>query len=114
HPHVTQGVGWVKGRPILYSLGNLLMRMHRDHPWTEFGYMARIELTRGAPPVVYACPYRIFGITPLPLHADSQREAYERRFFDHLRRISLAVGGTAIGPVGDDGCAKLAPEGPAE
>src|SRR5262249_62113118 len=97
HPHVTQGVGWVKGRPILYSLGNLLFRMHKDHPWTELGFMARLELTRGAAPVDYACPYRIFGITPLPLHSDAQRAAYERRVFDHPRLLSVHVGGAESG-----------------
>jgi poly-gamma-glutamate synthesis protein (capsule biosynthesis protein) len=109
HPHVIQGVEWRAGRPILYSLGNLLMRMHRDYPWTELGYMARIELVRGAPPRVEACPYRIFGITPLPLYREAHREVYERRFFDHLGAISKRVGGTALGPPGPDGCAPLAP-----
>ncbi len=109
HPHVTQGVEWRNGRPILYSLGNLLMRMHREHPWTELGFLARIVFHRGTPVTVEACPYRIFGVEVLPLAADPHRDLYERRFYDHLRVISKRVGGTEIGPVGDDGCAKLSP-----
>jgi poly-gamma-glutamate capsule biosynthesis protein CapA/YwtB (metallophosphatase superfamily) len=109
HPHVVQGVEWVGGRPIFYSLGNLLMRMHKDHPWTEFGFMARLELSRRGALKVEACPYRIFGITPLPLFSDKLREVYERRFWEHLRGISRRVGGTQIGRVGEDGCAGLSP-----
>jgi len=71
--------------------------------------MAKIELLRGAAPKVSACPYRIFGITPLPLGSDAQRPMYERKFFDHLRAISKRVGGTEIGPSGADGCAPLSP-----
>ncbi|MDW8252222.1 MAG: CapA family protein, partial [Myxococcales bacterium] len=42
HPHVLQGVGWHRGRPIFYSLGNLRMSMHRDHPWTGLSLVARV------------------------------------------------------------------------
>jgi poly-gamma-glutamate synthesis protein (capsule biosynthesis protein) len=111
HPHVVQGVEWYRGRPILYSLGNLLMRMHRDHPWTGFGYLARIGLRRGEPPQLEACPFRILGVDVQPIAGDPGREALERVFFDHLRTISRAVGGTAVEAPGADGCARLAPPG---
>src|SRR5208337_4827626 len=84
HPHVVQGVEWYRGRPILYSLGNLLMRMHRDHAWTELGYLARVELAREGPPGVLACPFRIHGVDLLPLAGERSsmaRAAYERLFF---------------------------------
>jgi poly-gamma-glutamate capsule biosynthesis protein CapA/YwtB (metallophosphatase superfamily) len=35
HPHVPQGLEWVDGKPILYSLGNLVFVQHR--PWTNRG-----------------------------------------------------------------------------
>jgi poly-gamma-glutamate synthesis protein (capsule biosynthesis protein) len=111
HPHVVQGVEWYRGRPILYSLGNLLMRMHRDHPWTELGYLARLDLRRDAPPIVEACPFRIHGVEVLPLAEGPRREVYERLFFDHLRAISKPLGSTAIEAPGADGCARLAPLG---
>jgi poly-gamma-glutamate synthesis protein (capsule biosynthesis protein) len=110
HPHVIQGVEWRNGRAILYSLGNLLMRMHSDYPATELGFLARITFRRGARPAVEACPYRIFGLVPVPLFDDRHRAAYEGRFFNHLRSISRRTGGTAIGPLGVDGCARLSPE----
>jgi poly-gamma-glutamate synthesis protein (capsule biosynthesis protein) len=109
HPHVVQGVEWYRGRPILYSLGNLLMRMHRDHPWTELGYLARLELGRGTAPRVWACPFRIFGLEVLPLAGDAHREAHEPRFYAHLRAISAPLGGIAVDPPGADGCAQVRP-----
>lgn len=107
HPHVTQGVEWRDGKPIFYSLGNLLMRMHREHPWTELGFLSRVVFHRGTTVTVAVCPYRIFGIEVLPLATDAHRALYERRFYDHLRVISKRVGGTEIGEVGEDGCAPL-------
>ncbi len=110
HPHVVQGVEWYRGHPIFYSLGNLLMRMHRDHPWTELGYLARIELSRDGLPAAWACPFRTHGVDVLPLAGDA---AYERLFFDHLAAISRPLGGTAVGApeatAGERGCARLAP-----
>jgi len=111
HPHVVQGVEWYRGRPILYSLGNLLMRMHRDHPWTELGYLARVELPRAGLPAVWACPFRIHGVEVRTLTGEPDRAASERLFFDHLAAISRPLGGTAIAAPGADGCARLAPPG---
>jgi poly-gamma-glutamate capsule biosynthesis protein CapA/YwtB (metallophosphatase superfamily) len=113
HPHVVQGVEWRQGKPILYSLGNFLMRMHSNHAWTGMGYLARIRFTRGATPTVEACPFRIHGVEAIPVGGDPQREMHERRFYDHLSQISKTVGGTTIGPGGADGCAPLSPPPPA-
>lgn len=112
HPHVVQGVEWRRDRPILYSLGNLLMRMNSRVPWTEMGYLARVRLTRGEAPVVEACPFRMHGITPLRFVGEPSRAAFERRFFGHLAGISKAVGGTSVGATGEDGCAPLSPPPP--
>lgn len=107
HPHVTQGVEWRGGKPILYSLGNFLMHMHSNHAWVDMGYLARIRLVRGATPRVEACPFRAEGGVPRPFVGDSQRGAHERAFFDHLEQISRPLGGVAIGAPGDDGCAEI-------
>jgi poly-gamma-glutamate synthesis protein (capsule biosynthesis protein) len=107
HPHVIQGVEWRAGKPILYSLGNFLMRMHSNHPWTGMSYLARIHIRRGEPPTLEACPFRVHGIEPLGFADRPNREMYERQFFDHLSLISKTVGGVEIGPTGDDGCAPL-------
>lgn len=38
HPHVPQGLEWVDGKPILYSLGNFVFAQRR--PWTDRGLWA--------------------------------------------------------------------------
>jgi poly-gamma-glutamate synthesis protein (capsule biosynthesis protein) len=108
HPHVIQGIEWRSGRPILYSMGNLLMQMHRDYPATGWGYLARLVLTRGEHPKLEVCPFRILGLTPLLFTHDGGRKAFEGAFFGRLRQVNMAVGAkTSIGPTGDDGCAPV-------
>ncbi len=109
HPHVIQGVEWYHGKPILYSVGNLLMRMASGHQWTEFGYLARLVISRQNSIRLETCPFRIFGTEIRPLFGDSRRSTYEKLFFDHLQSISVVVGRTAIDPPGEDGCAILHP-----
>jgi poly-gamma-glutamate synthesis protein (capsule biosynthesis protein) len=109
HPHVVQGIGWYRGKPILYSLGNFTMGMHQDHAWSQMGYLARITLRRGAAAEIEACPYRLRGFEPVPLAGDPQRPHYEKHFFTKFERISRQVAGTTIGPVGSDGCAPVTP-----
>jgi poly-gamma-glutamate capsule biosynthesis protein CapA/YwtB (metallophosphatase superfamily) len=114
HPHVVQGMEWRAGRPILYSLGNLLMQMHKDHAWTGYGYLARLTITRSAATRVEACPYRIVGLTPLPFAGDAARTTFESVFFAHLRDVSsrVAITKLAIGAPSPDGCATIAPTPP--
>jgi poly-gamma-glutamate synthesis protein (capsule biosynthesis protein) len=38
HPHVPQGLEWVDGKPIVYSLGNFVFAQRR--PWTDRGLWA--------------------------------------------------------------------------
>ncbi|MDI1475346.1 CapA family protein [Polyangium sp. y55x31] len=114
HPHVVQGVSFHAGKPIVYSLGNLLMRMHSGHPWTEMGLAVKLELEKGAPPRLFACPFRIHGIEPIPLAQDPRRKAYESHFFGRFQALSRRVGNTTLGPVGEDGCAPVVPPSGAE
>ncbi len=110
HPHVIHAVEFRSGRPILYSMGNLLMKMHRDYPWTGYGYMARLTLVKGQAPRVEVCPYRIVGLVPTLLASAKERGGFERVFFGHLRQVSSALGATTrIGAPGIDGCAEVAP-----
>jgi poly-gamma-glutamate synthesis protein (capsule biosynthesis protein) len=115
HPHVVQGVEWYQGKPIFYSLGNVLMQMHSLHPWTGFGFFARVTFQRedDAPPRVQveACPHRIFGLSAIPLDDDPQASALEGIFFAHLREVDSWLGEAAarVGPIGADGCRVLSP-----
>ena len=53
HPHVAQGVSWYRGKPILYSLGNFTMGMKGEHPWSRYGYLARITFWMKDAPTRY-------------------------------------------------------------
>jgi poly-gamma-glutamate synthesis protein (capsule biosynthesis protein) len=112
HPHVVQGVEWYAGKPVLYSLGNVLMQMHSAHPWTGFGFFARVTFTRDGSTKLEACPHRILGLAAIPLAEDPHAAALEGVFFAHLREVDSWLGGGAarVGEAGSDGCAELTPE----
>ena len=120
HPHVVHGLSFHNGRPIVYSLGNLLMRMTSAHPETEMGLAVRLEFERGSTPKLFACPIRIFGIDPIPLAVDPHKKSSEARFVNRLQSVNRRVGTAIVGPVDADGCAPVFPSsnppsvGPAE
>jgi poly-gamma-glutamate synthesis protein (capsule biosynthesis protein) len=105
HPHVVQAIEWYRGRPILYSMGNMLMQMHRDHPWTGYGYLARLTFEPGETTKLEACPFRIVGLEARPFAGDSQHAAYEEVFFQHLREVSSRVAPLVVEAPATDGCA---------
>jgi poly-gamma-glutamate synthesis protein (capsule biosynthesis protein) len=115
HPHVIQRVAFHRGKPILYSVGNLLMRMVTGQPWTEFGMIARIELDSTRPTAVSICPFRIFGLELVPLARDPRRtmiEAHFRKRFEGLlsRGLLWEPDATAVlGAFDADGCAPISP-----
>jgi poly-gamma-glutamate capsule biosynthesis protein CapA/YwtB (metallophosphatase superfamily) len=118
HPHVVQRIGFVAGKPILYSLGNLLMRMVTGKPWTEIGVLARLTFHREAATTVEICPFRIFGFDQIPLAADPNRSAQEallRVKLERLLRIGALVDpdqAASLGAFGSDGCAPVTPRAP--
>ncbi len=114
HPHVIQRVALVRGKPVFYSLGNLLMRMTTGKPWTEYGILARLGLDeRGVE--VAICPYRIWGLDPVPLAGDGDRRLHEPHFRAIFERLLKDAAFTkeetalAMGALGQDGCAALSP-----
>ena len=42
HPHVPQGMEWVDGRPVVYSLGNFVFRQHTR--WADRGLAAELTV----------------------------------------------------------------------
>lgn len=113
HTHVLQGIEWRAGKPILYSMGNLLMQRHKDVPATGYGYLARLVLSRGRAPELEVCPFRTVGLVPVPFVGDPGRSVYEREVFLRLRRTSSHVAQSlAISTTGDDGCARVRPADP--
>jgi poly-gamma-glutamate synthesis protein (capsule biosynthesis protein) len=108
HPHVPHGVGWHGDRPVFYSLGNLVFAMHSDHPWTGTSFFARLTFSRNDKPLVEACPYHILGHVPM-LFDGKTKAARERTFTQHLKLVSVTVGGTRIGEPGEHSCVVLEP-----
>jgi poly-gamma-glutamate capsule biosynthesis protein CapA/YwtB (metallophosphatase superfamily) len=107
HPHVPQGVGWVQGRPVLYSLGNLVFAGHDDRPWTKQSFFARLELEKGKPPKLAACPYALDGHRPRSL-LSSESHALAR-FRRHLIDISTSTGGSTVAEPDEFGCLPVTP-----
>jgi len=106
HPHVPQGVGWSAGRPIVYSLGNLVFAGHDDRPWTKQSFFARITLRKGERAQLAACPYALDGHRPRSL--DKQREALAiERFRLHLLGTSMSVGGSNVEKTDEQGCLRV-------
>jgi poly-gamma-glutamate synthesis protein (capsule biosynthesis protein) len=61
HPHVPQGVEWVDGRPIVYSLGNFVFRQYQ--PWTDRGLWVELHYAEAGPPRLVLRPVAA-GYTP--------------------------------------------------
>lgn len=106
HPHVPQGVGWAEGRPIVYSLGNLVFAGHDDRPWTKQSFFARITLRKGEAPQVSACPYALDGHRPRSLDRGREALAIER-FRRHLLGLSTSVGGSNVEKPDPQGCLRV-------
>jgi len=112
HPHVPQGIGWVEGRPILYSLGNFVFAGHDDRPWTKQSFFGRLTLRRGAPATLSACPYALDGHRPRSF--DKQRESLAiQRARLHLIGTSTSVGGSNVGKADELGCLPVSEKRPA-
>ena len=113
HPHVPQGIGWVDGRPILYSLGNLVFAGHDDRPWTKQSFFARLTLRRGAKAMLSVCPYALDGHRPRSL--DAQRESLAiQRVRLHLIGTSTSVGGSNVANADELGCLPVREMRPAQ
>lgn len=84
HPHVPQGVEWVDGRPIAYSLGNFVFKQH--DPWTDAGLWAELTLLPDGTRRFAVLPLRV-GYTPrFATGADSAAIA------SHVDSISTLIG----------------------
>jgi poly-gamma-glutamate capsule biosynthesis protein CapA/YwtB (metallophosphatase superfamily) len=46
HPHVTQSVDYYHGRPIVYSLGNMVFDYHPNDPPQWFGWIAKLTFSK--------------------------------------------------------------------
>ncbi|MCC6213966.1 MAG: CapA family protein [Polyangiaceae bacterium] len=108
HPHVPQAVGWIGGKPVFHSLGNLVFAMHSDHPWTGTSFMARLTFHHDGALEAEACPYHILGHRPR-LFEGKTRVPRERQLRSHLVQISKTAGGTGVAEPGEQSCMRLTP-----
>jgi poly-gamma-glutamate synthesis protein (capsule biosynthesis protein) len=107
HPHVVQGIEWYRDRPIVYSLGNLMMRLREGRPREGTGMLARLQVGEGKTPVLWACPYRIDDLRMRPFAMLKNGKGQERGFYAHLEKISASWGGISLWEQEVDGCRRV-------
>ena len=105
HPHVAQGVGWVKGRPAFFSLGNLVFGVVKDQPGTGWGFVSKLTFGAGGEHAASLCPVRISARSLPEMPTPAERATHEQE----LQTMSARVGGTTIGDVDADGCFAINP-----
>src|SRR5262249_1740344 len=100
HPHVPQGVGWVKGKPALFSLGNLVFGVVKDEPATGWAFLSKLTFEAGELNSVRLCPIHITALRLPEMATSAERTARSLE----LIAMSTRVGGTVIGEADEDGC----------
>jgi poly-gamma-glutamate synthesis protein (capsule biosynthesis protein) len=100
HPHVPQGIEWVDGKPILYSLGNFVFAQHR--PWTDRGLWAEYTVPPDGRASLVVRPV-IVGVRPrLATGRDSAEVmAHVRAISDSLARLPRARARRNVAPPPD-------------
>ncbi len=109
HPHVPQGVAFVRGRPVFYSLGNFVFAGHDWAPWTLTGFVARLELDADGHVRPSVCPVALDGHVPKPIAPGDPQSEKARQ---HLIDTSTSVGGARVGPADARGCFPVEPPAP--
>ncbi|MBN1552973.1 CapA family protein, partial [bacterium] len=65
HPHVSQGIAFYNGKPIIYSLGNFIFDQRYQH--TTLTYQAEMKVDRDG----------VCGLTIIPVHIEQYEPKYE-------------------------------------
>jgi poly-gamma-glutamate synthesis protein (capsule biosynthesis protein) len=86
HAHVPQGVQFVNGVPICYSLGNFVFWQETDLLYRKLGYLVKAGLSRDGLAHIEFIPYEI-GSESLRL----LRGEESARFFESLKKVSLPL-----------------------
>ena len=86
HPHVPEGVEWMNGHPILYSLGNFVFTQHPR--WTRRGLAAVLTVAPSGTMAVQLRPVVASETPHWAAGADSARvAAHVRALSDSLARL---------------------------
>lgn len=86
HPHVPQGLDEIGGKPVVYSLGNLVFNQPFQF-WTQRSFAFRAEIVKsndGAKVIAYECLPVACGNQPRFIVDDNERSIVMER----LRRLS--------------------------
>ncbi len=82
HPHVLQGLGYVEGKPVIYSLGDFWFNRE-----TKYTSVLKLKITAEGLAELSLLPCRQEGYETHYL----EEEAEQKEFFDYLRRLSPGV-----------------------
>ncbi|MBI5535517.1 MAG: CapA family protein [Deltaproteobacteria bacterium] len=99
HTHTPQRIEFHKSKPVVFSLGNFVFHQHSEHPWTGWGYLARVRFDKGAEPTIELCPYHLLASVPHPV-----KPAEESMFLAHFKAISIGAHTGQTTRRADDGC----------
>jgi poly-gamma-glutamate synthesis protein (capsule biosynthesis protein) len=99
HTHTPQRIEFHKGKPVVFSMGNFVFHQHSEHPWTGWGYLARVSLQKGSEPAIEICPYHLLASVPHPV-TPSQDTA----FMAHMKAISIGKNTGRAVTRSEDGC----------
>jgi poly-gamma-glutamate synthesis protein (capsule biosynthesis protein) len=88
HAHVPQGVQFVNGVPICYSLGNFVFWQETDLYYRKLGYLVKAGVSREGLSHVEVIPYEIGSESLRLLKGDESA-----LFFESLKKVSLPLAG---------------------
>jgi len=88
HAHVPQGVQFVNGVPICYSLGNFVFWQETDLYYRKLGYLVKAGVSREGLSHVEVIPYEIGPESLRLLKGDESA-----LFFESLKKVSLPLAG---------------------
>ncbi len=90
HPHVPQGIEYVDGKPIVYSLGNFVFK--QGQPWTDRGLWASVTISEPGRQVAKS-PSLSLTILPLDVgYTPTFATGYDSaRVMAHLDSISARI-----------------------
>lgn len=86
HAHVPQGIQFVNGVPICYSLGNFVFWQETDLLYRKLGYLVKAGVSREGLACLEIIPYEI-GPDSLRLLKGAASES----FFEALKKVSLPL-----------------------
>ncbi|MBP8695013.1 MAG: CapA family protein [Syntrophobacterales bacterium] len=86
HAHVPQGIQFVNGVPVCYSLGNFVFHQETDLLYRKRGYLVKAGVSREGMSHLDIIPYGI-GSESLRLLQRDERA----HFFEALRRVTLPL-----------------------